>query len=224
MTTQPPPTPALRRKDRYHHGDLRGALIAATRQLVIERGAENFSLADACRLAGVSPAAPYKHFRDRDEILEIIVQQGFDDLADRIVAAVAAAGRGTAVAMAAMGRTYLDFASNQTALFRLMFGQNRAINNAPPVIENGRDCFSHVISEVEAYCRATGCSGDSRVIALELWTFVHGAAMLSIDRDYEKVAPGLDVYAMLEGTLPRLLQAPAHGSTAAPLDVEIRSC
>jgi AcrR family transcriptional regulator len=200
------PPPAHRRKDRYHHGDLREALIAATRQLVVERGAENFSLADACRIAGVSPAAPYKHFRDRDEILEIVVQQGFDELTDAIIAAIATAGRGTAAGMAAMGHAYLDFAATQTALFRLMFGQDRAINNAPTVVETGRGCFTHVIGEVEAYCAANQVSGDSQAIALEMWTFVHGAAMLSIDQDYEKVAPGLNVKALLDSVTPRLLQ------------------
>jgi AcrR family transcriptional regulator len=68
-----PPTGAAVRKPRYHHGDLRQALIDASHQLLVEKGAENFSLADACRVAGVSTAAPYKHFRDKLEILEAIV-------------------------------------------------------------------------------------------------------------------------------------------------------
>ena len=61
----------VKAKAKYHHGDLREALLAASYELVAQQGAENFLLADACRRAGVSTAAPYKHFRDRDEILEI---------------------------------------------------------------------------------------------------------------------------------------------------------
>src|SRR5688572_13022768 len=64
------------RKAPYHHGDLREALIAATRRLVMERGAEDFTLADACRVAGVTTAAPYRHFRSKQEILEEIAARG----------------------------------------------------------------------------------------------------------------------------------------------------
>ena len=78
----------MRGKARYHHGELREALIGATRQLVEERGAENFTLADACRVAGVTTAAPYRHFRGKQEILEEIASRGFDELRKRSMAAV----------------------------------------------------------------------------------------------------------------------------------------
>ena len=74
------PKRKVARKAHYHHGELREALIAATRQLVMERGAENFTLADACRVAGVTTAAPYRHFRSKQEILEEIASRGFDEL------------------------------------------------------------------------------------------------------------------------------------------------
>ena len=59
---------AVRAKSGYHHGDLREALVRTSYDLVCRQGAENFTLAEACRLAGVSTAAPYKHFKDRDEV------------------------------------------------------------------------------------------------------------------------------------------------------------
>ncbi len=71
------------RRERYHHGDLRESLIGATEALVVEKGAEHFTLADACRRAGVTTAAPYKHFRDKQEILEIICQRGLRAAARR---------------------------------------------------------------------------------------------------------------------------------------------
>ncbi|HEX5958629.1 MAG TPA: helix-turn-helix domain-containing protein, partial [Hyphomicrobiaceae bacterium] len=79
--SRPPRHPAREsnaRKASYHHGGLREALIAATRRLVMERGAENFTLADACRVAGVTTAAPYRHFRSKQEILEEITSRGFE--------------------------------------------------------------------------------------------------------------------------------------------------
>lgn len=196
------------RKGRYHHGDLRQALIDATRQLLIEKGAENFSLADACRLAGVTTAAPYKHFRDKNEILEAIVEQGFDDLSARSMAAVQAAGEGTLAGMIAMGRAYLSFATTETAVFRLMFGQNPSIKRAHEVEATGRECFSKVIEQVEIYCRRNSVEGDAQLIALQIWTFVHGASCLLIDDDYEKVAPGLDLAALIASASSRLLPTP----------------
>jgi AcrR family transcriptional regulator len=200
-------TTDIPRKARYHHGDLRDALIRATRQLLVERGAENFSLADACRLAGVSTAAPYKHFRDKDEILQLIVMSGFDDLAARLLAASRAAGEGTLAGIAAMGDEYLHFARTETAVFRLMFGQNAAIKHQEAVETCGRACFANVIAQVGLYCERNNLSADAPTIALSLWTFVHGAASLDIDKDYDKVMPGLDVAALMARATAQLLSA-----------------
>lgn len=205
---------AAARKPRYHHGDLRQALIDASRQLLVEKGAENFSLADACRVAGVTTAAPYKHFRDKLEILEAIVEQGFDEMSARSLAAVKAKGEGTLAGMIAMGQAYLAFAIDETAVFRLMFGHNRAIKRAPDVEATGRACFSNVIEQVAIYCARNGVEGDAKQIALELWTFVHGAACLTIDEDYHKVAPGLDPADLIASVAVRLLPPP--GKQAKP--------
>lgn len=196
------------RKPRYHHGDLRQALIDASHQLLVEKGAENFSLADACRVAGVSTAAPYKHFRDKLEILEAIVEQGFDRMAERSIAAVRAKGEGTIEGMIAMGQAYLAFAVEETAVFRLMFGHNSAIKQAAKVEQTGRACFGNVIEQVTIYCVRNNAQGDPMHIALNLWTFVHGAACLLIDEDYQKVAPGLEVEGLIADAAVRLLPPP----------------
>src|SRR5215471_5685147 len=62
----------------YHHGNLREALLQAALDLIGQKGAAGFTFADAARMAGVSPAAPYRHFRDRDELLSSIAQRGFE--------------------------------------------------------------------------------------------------------------------------------------------------
>jgi len=196
-------------KRRYHHGDLRETLIDATHRLLVERGADGFSLADACRLAGVTTAAPYKHFRDKHEILQEIVERGFDEMARRSDEAVKAAGEGTLAGIIAMGQAYLDFAVAETAVFRLMFGQNPAVKKAVEVETSGRACFSGVIAQVELYCTRNSIPGDAKRLALELWTLVHGAACLTIDRDYEKVAPGFDASALIASVTPRLLTSKA---------------
>ena len=192
-------------KVRYHHGELREALIAATRKLVEERGAENFTLADACRVAGVTTAAPYRHFQGKQEILAEIASRGFDELRSRSMAVVAEKGEGTLEGIIAMGQAYVAFALKETAVFRLMFGQEPSLKKAKDVLGTGQDCFVHVINQVALYCTRNKVRGDAQEIALKLWTFVHGAASLLIDQDYDAVAPGIDVNKLIAAATPGLL-------------------
>jgi AcrR family transcriptional regulator len=193
------------RKAPYHHGDLREALIAATRRLVIERGAENFTLADACRVAGVTTAAPYRHFRSKQQVLEEIASRGFDELRAKAMAVVAEKGPGTLEAIVAMGQAYVAFAVDETAVFRLMFGQDPALKKAEPVSGTGHECFAHLIEQITLYCQRNRVRGDALEIALRLWTFVHGAASLEIDQDYLVIAPELDVNRLIADATPGLL-------------------
>ena len=204
-----PPRPANRaRKSRaYHHGDLRQALIDATRQLVIERGAENFSLADACRQAGVSTAAPYKHFRDKDEILGEVIAQGFDMMEARQLRVAEPYEKGSLERITAIGQDYVDFAVDEPALFRLMFGQNPRISANEDVAGEGKKCFTFVIEEVAAHVMRHQRPLDPLMTAVQLWTVVHGAACLRIEGNYEKVAPGVDVDAMIAQAGRRILGA-----------------
>lgn len=198
-------TEAVRAKAKYHHGDLREALVQASYDLVLMKGAENFTLAEACRLAGVSTAAPYKHFKDRDEVLALIVARGFDRMSEQSMRAVEAAGVGTLAGIIAMGRAYVRFAVENENLFRLMFGQHPVVKTDEDVVGEGMGCFSKVIEQVAIYCDRNDVAGDPNEIAVRLWTFVHGASSLLIDGDYAVVVPDLDVDALLEATTPRLL-------------------
>lgn len=201
----PPTDDGGDRRDRYHHGDLRESLIIATHDLVLQRGAEHFSLADACRHAGVSTAAPYKHFRDKQEILEIVCQRGFDAMRSEMASVVDRLGAGTLEALQGMGRTYLALARSQPNMFRLMFGQNADLKHATIVDEAGTGCFGYLISQIALFIERQGRSSDPRMQALKLWTFVHGAACLLIDNDYDKMAPDLDVEAMMAEASQQLL-------------------
>jgi AcrR family transcriptional regulator len=212
MATRRGTAKAMPRKERYHHGELREALIRATRRLVVERGAENFTLADACRVAGVTTAAPYRHFRGKQEILEEIASRGFDELRKRSTGVVTEKGEGTLEAIVAMGQAYLAFAVEETAVFRLMFGQEPSLKKAEHVVGTSHACFAHVIDQVALYCKRNKVRGDAQEIALRLWTFVHGAASLLIDHDYEGVAPRIDVNKLIAGATPGLLAASARSS------------
>lgn len=205
MNTQSENTAAVQAKAAYHHGDLKEALLQAAYDLVSRNGAENFALADACRRAGVSTAAPYKHFRDRNEVLELVIERAVDEMDRRLMAAVDKAGTGTLAGIVAMGHAYVRFAVDEQRLFRLMFGQHPVLKKAGSVEEECAKCFSDVIDQVSIYCARNNIDGDPGTIAIRLWTFVHGAASLLIDEDYEVVAPDLDVEAMIADVAPHLL-------------------
>jgi len=200
------------RKAHYHHGELREALIRATRQLVEQRGAENFTLADACRVAGVTTAAPYRHFSGKQEILEEIASRGFDELKSRSMAIVAEKGEGTLPGIVAMGQAYVGFAVEETAVFRLMFGQQPSLKKAEHVLGTGHACFANLIDQIALYCERNKVRGDAQEIALRMWTFVHGAASLLIDQDYDTVAPNIDVNQLIAGATPGLLTTPPQHS------------
>ena len=196
---------ALHTKKRFHHGDLREALVAATRELLIEHGPDGFTLADACRRAGVTTAAPYKHFRGKQEVLQEIISRGFDELAAANAKAVAEGGPGTLAGITAMVISYLNFAVAQPAVFRLMFGHKSDLSKVEHVEESGNQRLKNVINEVAAFSRKHGQKADAERVAIRLWTFVHGASSLELDGDYERVAPGLDVRDLIADVTPGLL-------------------
>ena len=105
----------------YHHGNLRQALVAATLTLIEERGPFGFTLAEAARAAGVSAAAPYRHFRGRDELIEEVARQGFAMFADRLERAWNDGRPSALSAFMATGRAYLDFARENPGYYIAMF-------------------------------------------------------------------------------------------------------
>lgn len=192
-------------KTSYHHGELRQALIDAARVLIRERMGNDFSLSDACRLAGVSTAAPYRHFSDKTEIVNEVVVQGFKDMTDRFRTAASAFPPGAREQILAVGHVYLTFAIGEPSLFRMMFGQRSNTLDDDIVTLQGKACFAFVIREVLDYCTIHRVEGNAQMIALQLWTLVHGAASLTIDGDYAKVAPEIDTAQMMAAGAERLL-------------------
>jgi len=105
----------------YHHGNLRQALVEATVQLIEEKGPQAFTLAEAARLAGVSAAAPYRHFTGREDLLEEVARQGFEEFADRLEAAFDEGRPRPLTAFLRMGQEYLVFAAERRGFYMAMF-------------------------------------------------------------------------------------------------------
>src|SRR5947208_13905083 len=92
----------------YHHGNLREALIRAALELIASKGTAGFTFAEAARFAGVSPAAPYRHFRDRDELMAHVALRGFEQFAGALKRAWDGGKHGALLALDRLGRAYLD--------------------------------------------------------------------------------------------------------------------
>lgn len=173
--------PAERERASYHHGNLRAQLIAAVRELVEIHGPDGFSVAEAARRAGVSSAAPYKHFRDRPEILRGVVSEAMDRLRSAMEAGRNRHPRGSLEAIAAVGQAYVDFARAEPGVFRLIFGLTEGHEDDPELLAKGEACYAVVI---EATAARLGLAPDNPVVqrkAYILWSFVHGHSFLTID-------------------------------------------
>jgi AcrR family transcriptional regulator len=111
----------------YHHGNLRSVLLAHAERALSERGAGELSLRELAREAGVSHAAPRRHFRDKQALLDALAEDGFERLRKEIEAAIGSAGKPFRKRLTAFARTYVGFATQHAALLELMFaGKHRA--------------------------------------------------------------------------------------------------
>lgn len=158
----------------YHHGNLKEALVEAARQLSAERGPYGFTLAEAARLAGVSPSAPYRHFRDREALMAELQRRGFAQFGARL--ATAAASGGVREALTAMGGAYLAFAREEPGLYGAMF----AWRDPTPGdgVEPAESPFAALVTAIARLLPEGRDRGEARLLALEVWALSHGLAGL----------------------------------------------
>ena len=189
----------------YHHGDLRAQLTEATRQLVEERGPDHFSVSEACRAAGVSTAAPYKHFKDKTEMLRAVARGGMQRQYEQMVAELAPHPPGTLDRIVALGRVYIRFALAEPGVFRLMFGLSKDHDDDEAMVNMGSNTFGLVQHEV-ALCRGSDTIepvDEGR--AFLLWSFVHGLSFLQIDGKLSKIETPIDIEHVLRDVAHRTM-------------------
>jgi AcrR family transcriptional regulator len=177
----------------YHHGDLKKALVAAARALLEKHGHEALSLRAAARAAGVSAAAPYHHFADKDALLAAVAAEGFRELTvameERMARETTPNRRFTAT-----GVGYVAFATANPALFGLMFGgSGHHFSTDPELATAGIGAYDILQRAVAEAASAIGRAGEQiPMTMLTAWSLVHGLAKLVLDAEVTPQTYGVE--------------------------------
>jgi len=194
-------------KSTYHHGDLGAALVDAALELLEESGESALSLRAVARRAGVSPAAPYRHYEDREALVSAVAAVGYRELAERLGAAHPAPS--TPDQLADVAVAYVTFALERPALFRIMFGEPCDRDND----ERAAATAAVTLYLREIVARAFPGS-DPEALAPAIWALVHGFAFLFLDGKLD--APTPEAVAERVGSAIRaLLSAQVQGGRPA---------
>lgn len=164
----------------YHHGNLREALVKAALDLIAQKGPAGFTFAEAARVAGVSPAAPYRHFRDRDALLADVARQGFQAFGRALESAWGGGKPAAREAFERVGRAYLHFARSEPAYFAAMFESGLSGTNYPEMAAEADRAFAVLRTACETLVATM--PKDRRppalMMALHIWSLSHGIASL----------------------------------------------
>jgi AcrR family transcriptional regulator len=175
----------------YHHNDLPDALLNAAESLVAKNGPNGFSLREAARMVGVDPAASYRHFKDREAILQAIARRGFTRLRTFMVDAVTRAGGSEKAkpteAIMELGRAYVAFALENHARFRTMFG-GTGVDARSPILRGdyaeGDGPYDTLVNALRRWSIANGLEETEPALnaaAITVWSAAHGISCLLID-------------------------------------------
>lgn len=203
----------------YHHGGLRGALIDAARDVIRSNGVEQFSVQKCADRLKVSSAAPYKHFKSKEELLAAVSADGFLRLAAEFRTALEGRSEGSDEALVALGQSYVRFVSSNPELFHLMWGSTRQKFDSDLAMPSGLECFEVFETAVCAVRSRRGLDHVPLVnLIVPLWSSVHGLASLLIGEKLS-IVDDVDLDAMVDrSTRAFLLGLSALPTTPAAPD------
>jgi AcrR family transcriptional regulator len=164
----------------YHHGNLKEALVRAALELIAEKGPAGFTFADAARWAGVSPAAPYRHYRDRDALLADVARRGFETFAAALEHAWGEGKPDVLTAFDRLGRAYLQFAHAEASFYSAMFEAGVAADSDPDLRIASERAFAVLRTASEKLVALAPAKErpPALMVALHIWSMTHGIASL----------------------------------------------
>ncbi len=192
---------------RYHHGNLRDALIMAAAELIEEHASVDFAIVDAARRAGVSNAAPYRHFKDKHALLEAVSELGFLGLTETARNIAEKSHQDSATKIIALGKAYIRFVMRHRAFYDLMWGDMglRGIDAADKDMKTSG--FYVLVDAVQHWCDDKNLDDyDALELAVKLWATAHGLACLAMNHQLEKFLPEVNVYSLLESSTRTFLE------------------
>ena len=171
----------------YHHGNLREALVEAALALVVEKGPLGFTMAEAARHAGVSAAAPYRHFKNQQDILAEAARQGFEIFAVKLEEAWKGAGSSPLAGFEAAGRAYLAFARENPGHYISMFESGLSIAGHPGLALAADRAMSVLTDAAEEMLKGLpeGRRPPASMVSHHIWAMSHGVVEL-----FTRGAPG----------------------------------
>jgi AcrR family transcriptional regulator len=192
----------------YHHGDLKRTLLDTAREMLQEESGWQFTLREVARRAGVSHAAPYKHFADRGALLAEVAAQGFLTMQAAMRAAAERNSESCRAALQAIGRAFIDFGLAHSGLYRLMYSAEIDKRAYPQLEQASTGTFDALLSVLEQGQRSGGLrAGPVRGQAAACWALVHGLTTLQIDGQLTQDKVGSKPVAVALDTLFEGLQS-----------------
>jgi len=202
----------------YHHGNLKEALLRAALELIAQKGPAGFTFAEAARWAGVSPAAPYRHFRDRDELLASVALRGFERFKSVLEKAWDDGRPQPFAALDRLGKAYLEFARAEPAYYSAMFEAGIPLATSPELGEAGERAFAVLRGAAEMLCAQKPAQSRPPVlmVALHIWSVSHGIASLFGRGDAARRALPMSPEELLEAAVLVYLRGLGLTSPASP--------
>jgi AcrR family transcriptional regulator len=194
-------------KATYHHGDLRAACVRAAVELLEEGGQSALSLRAVARRAGVSAAAPYRHYADREALVSAVAAVGYRELAVRLAAAHPAPS--TLEQLGSVAVAYVQFAIERPALFRIMFGEPCDRDNEERIAATA--AVSAYVREIVA---RSFPGADVDALGTAIWALVHGLAFLYLDGKLDASSPAAVADRVTAATVALLTASGPRGRTA----------
>jgi AcrR family transcriptional regulator len=168
---------------KYHHGDLKNALIEAGAEILSKEGVSGLSLRKVASRAGVSHAAPYAHFKDKQELIAAISTEGYRRLYEKLTAVVEKYRADPLRQFVEVAWAFIEFARNDPDYFKVTFSSvAEKEKDFPAFVEMTRKNFQLLVGIVEA-CQAAGVlkTGPADELAVSIWSLVHGLASFLIE-------------------------------------------